>query len=587
MGYLINTLPKRFHFDTNTIVSFSISFFFCTFVFQYSAANLPPEILIFMMKFRLLSALCLLMCLLPAKAQFKLDEQSAKLVYTLNAVNALYVDTVKENKLVESAIEGMLKDLDPHSVYVSKEEVQRMKEPLEGSFEGVGIQFQMLEDTMYVVQTIAGCPAAKVGILPGDRMIYIEDTLIAGVKMQNTGIMKKLRGPKGSVVHVKILRRGEPGLIEFSVTRDKIPIYSIDASYMVDKEIGYVKINSFGATTHSEFLSAVSKLNAAGMKSLIIDLQGNGGGYLQAATDMANEFLKKGNLLVYTQGLKQPRMESEATGYGNFPTGKLIILIDEYSASASEILTGAIQDWDRGVVVGRRSFGKGLVQRQIDLPDGSMMRLTTARYYTPSGRCIQKSYKDGIDKYERDISDRFKRGEFQHADSIHFADSLKYKTLRLGRTVYGGGGIMPDVFVPLDTTFYTDYLKKIIAKGVVNKISTQYIDQHRQAILSDYKTFDDFNARFAIPQSLLDDMVNAATKEKVTFNEEQFGKSKSYLVKQLKALISNDLYGRDTYYRILNTDNESVEKAVEIFKASGTYDKLIMPLQSVPAKKKK
>ena len=391
------------------------------------------------------------------------------MVYTLNAINSLYVDSVKEGNLVESSIVGMLKDLDPHSVYIPKEEVERMNEPLEGSFYGVGIQFQMLEDTLYVVQTVSGCPAAKVGVLPGDRMVFIEDTLIAGVKMQNTAIMKKLRGPKGTVVKVKMLRRGIPELIEFSITRDKIPIYSVDASYMIDKGVGYIKINSFGATTYREYLEAIDKLKKAGMKDLIIDLQGNGGGYMNAATDLANEFLQTGNLIVYTKGIKQPKTSINATGKGGFSNGRLIVLTDEYSASASEIFSGAIQDWDRGIVVGRRSFGKGLVQRPVILPDGSMIRLTTARYYTPSGRCIQKSYKDGLDKYEKDILDRYKRGEFQHADSIHFADSLKYKTLRLARTVYGGGGIMPDVFVPLDTTNYTDYLRKIIAKGVVNK----------------------------------------------------------------------------------------------------------------------
>lgn len=497
------------------------------------------------------------------------------MVYTLNAINSLYVDSVKEGNLVESSIVGMLKDLDPHSVYIPKEEVERMNEPLEGSFYGVGIQFQMLEDTLYVVQTVSGCPAAKVGVLPGDRMVFIEDTLIAGVKMQNTAIMKKLRGPKGTVVKVKMLRRGIPELIEFSITRDKIPIYSVDASYMIDKGVGYIKINSFGATTYREYLEAIDKLKKAGMKDLIIDLQGNGGGYMNAATDLANEFLQTGNLIVYTKGIKQPKTSINATGKGGFSNGRLIVLTDEYSASASEIFSGAIQDWDRGIVVGRRSFGKGLVQRPVILPDGSMIRLTTARYYTPSGRCIQKSYKDGLDKYEKDILDRYKRGEFQHADSIHFADSLKYKTLRLARTVYGGGGIMPDVFVPLDTTNYTDYLRKIIAKGVVNKTTMQYIDKNRNTIKEQYKTFENYAASYVVPQSLLDDLVNAATKEKIAFNQEQFNKSKSYLNPQIKALIANDLWERDTFYRIVNAENATVKQALEMLKQPGEYSKLL------------
>lgn len=510
-----------------------------------------------------------------ANAQYKLDEESAKLVYTLNAVNALYVDSVKESKLVESAIVGMLKDLDPHSVYIPKEEVERMNEPLEGSFFGVGIQFQMLEDTLYVVQTIAGCPAAKVGVLPGDRMIFIEDTLIAGVKMQTSDIMKRLRGPKGTVVNVKILRRGVNGLIDFSITRDKIPLYSVDASYMIGKEIGYIKINSFGATTYREYLEAVEKLKKAGMKDLIIDLQGNGGGYMNAATDLANEFLQQGNLIVYTQGIKQPKSVIDATGRGGFSSGKLVVLIDEYSASASEIFSGAMQDWDRAVVIGRRSFGKGLVQRPVMLPDGSMMRLTTAHYYTPSGRCIQKSYKDGVEKYEKDLQTRYKRGEFQHADSIHFADSLKYKTLRLRRTVYGGGGIMPDVFVPLDTTTYTDYLRKIIAKGIVNKVIMQYIDKNRASISDKYKTVEEFAANFTIPQSLFDDLISSGTKDKIEFKQDQFDKSKGLLTTQLKALIANDIWERDAFYKIMNSENEIVRKAVELLNQPVVFTKLL------------
>jgi C-terminal peptidase (prc) len=581
------TIQNQLHFHVllvmiaNTKVRFLL--FFCTFALYYGQIHdqcstiVILQTLIFMTKHKSFIILLLVVFSSVVLAQFKLDEQSAKLVYTLNAINSLYVDSVKENNLAESAIVGMLKDLDPHSVYIPKDEVERMNEPLEGSFYGVGIQFQMLEDTLYVIQTISGCPAAKVGVLPGDRMIFIEDTLIAGVKMQNTAIMKKLRGPKGTVVRVKMLRRGVPELIDFSITRDKIPIYSVDASYMIDKEVGYIKINSFGATTYREYLEALDKLRKAGMKDLIIDLQDNGGGYMNAATDLANEFLQQGNLIVYTKGVKQPRTSINATGKGGFSNGRLIVLTNEYSASASEIFSGAMQDWDRGVVIGRRTFGKGLVQRPVVLPDGSMIRLTTARYYTPSGRCIQKSYKDGLDKYEKDILDRYKHGEFQHADSIHFADSLKYKTLRLSRTVYGGGGIMPDVFVPLDTTYYTDYLRKIIAKGIVNKTTMQYIDKNRNAITEQYKTFDNYAASYSVPQSLFDDLASAATKEKIPFSQEQFDKSKPYLSTQIKAMIANDIWERDAFYRIVNTENAIVKKALELFKQPGAYNKLLTP----------
>jgi len=510
-----------------------------------------------------------------AQSQFSLNDNSAKLVYTLNAINALYVEKVDEKKLVASAIVGMLKDLDPHSVYIPKEEVEQMNEPLEGSFEGIGIQFQMLEDTLYVVQTISGCPAAKVGVLPGDRIIYIQDTLVAGVKMQNSNIMKRLRGPHGTIVNVKILRRGVPSLIDFSITRDKIPLYSVDASYMLDPETGYIKINSFGATTFKEFQEAFNKLKTQGMKDLVIDLQGNGGGYLNAAIDLANEFLQKGEEIVHTKGLHQPRTDSYATGSGDFEHGKLIVLIDEYSASASEIFTGAMQDWDRALIVGRRSFGKGLVQRPVMLPDGSMLRLTTAHYFTPSGRCIQKPYSDGFVKYDEDILTRYKRGEFQHADSIHFADSLKYKTLRLGRNVYGGGGIMPDVFVPLDTITFTDYLRSIIAKGIVNKIIMQYIDANRVQLHKQYPAFDGFAANYTIPETVLKNIITSATAEKIPFNEKQYQLSKPLLEVQLKALIANDLWDRTAYYRIMNTDNEIVQKAIRILQQQGEYNRLL------------
>ena len=407
-------------------------------------------------------------CAVTAQAQKPNNEALRKLQMAEFAITNLYVDKVDEDKLVEEAIIKMLAQLDPHSTYNNAEEVKKMNEPLQGNFEGIGVQFQMIEDTLLVIQPVSNGPSEKVGILAGDRIVAVNDSAIAGVKMSTEDIMSRLRGPKDSEVKLTIVRRGVDDQLYFTVKRDKIPILSLDASYMIQPKTGYIRINRFGATTAEEFAEALKSLQKKGMKDLILDLQGNGGGYLNAAIDLANEFLKQKELIVYTEGRAARRSDFFAKGTGNFKNGRLIILVDEYSASASEIVTGAIQDWDRGVVVGRRTFGKGLVQRPIDLPDGSMIRLTIARYYTPSGRCIQKPYdstanldgrltgENSQDKYNQELIDRFNHGEMIHADSIHFADSLKAQTKRMGRTVYGGGGIMPDFFVPIDTTQYTD-----------------------------------------------------------------------------------------------------------------------------------
>jgi len=501
--------------------------------------------------------------------------QQRKLTNALTAISNLYVDSINDKKIVESALESVLKELDPHSVYIPKGEVERVNEPLEGSFEGVGIQFQLFEDTLLVVQTISGCPAEKVGVMPGDRIIYINNELIAGVKMQNSDIFKRLRGQKGTEVTVKVLRGGKPALIEFRIIRDKIPIHSVDASYMIGKDIGYIKVNNFGSSTVEEFEKAFTNLQKKGMKQLILSLQGNGGGYLNAAIGMADEFLSRNKLIVYTQGLNQPKNVAEATATGNFETGKVIVLIDEYSASASEILSGALQDWDRAIIVGRRSFGKGLVQRQFPLIDGSMMRLTVARYYTPSGRCIQKSYKKGYEKYEMDLSDRYKRGEFLHADSIHFADSLKYQTLNLKRTVYGGGGIMPDIFVPLDTTKYTNTHRKLVAQGIVNKVCVQYIDKNRAELKKKYPTFEKFKTSYQADDAFMNLLVSVAEKEKIKVDSIQFETSKPLLKLQLKALVARDLWEMNEYYQIMDADNESLQKAIEILQTPGAYEKIL------------
>lgn len=501
--------------------------------------------------------------------------QQRKLANAITAISNLYVDTINDKKLVETSIESMLKDLDPHSSYIPKEEVERVNEPLEGSFEGVGIQFQLLEDTLLVVQTISGAPAEKVGVQAGDRIVYINNELIAGVKMQNSDIMKRLRGPKGTEVTVKILRRGIKDLLEFKIIRDKIPVYSVDAHYLIGKDIGYIKINNFGATTVDEFRSAFSELQKKGMKSLILSLQGNGGGYLNAAQELADEFLGNNQLIVYTQGLNQPKSILEATAKGRFESGKLIVLVDEYSASASEILSGAIQDWDRGIIVGRRTFGKGLVQRQLPLVDGSVLRLTTARYYTPTGRCIQKSYKDGVEKYEKDILNRYNHGEFLHADSIHFPDSLKYQTLKLKRTVYGGGGIMPDIFVPLDTTTFTAYHRKIVNQGVLNKFTVQYIDNKRAELKKLYPNFDKFRKGYSVNDEMLEQLRLAADKEKITFDAKQFDTAKPLMKLQIKALVARDLFSNNEYYQVIDEENEALLKALEILKTPGAYEKIL------------
>lgn len=527
------------------------------------------------------------------QAQMVSSIQQRKLSNAYTAITNLYVDTINEKKMVETAIESMLKELDPHSSYIPREEVERVNEPLEGSFEGVGIQFQILEDTLLVVQTIAGAPAEKVGVQAGDRIIYINDELIAGIKIQNSDVTKKLRGPKGTEVTVKIQRGGKKELLVFKIIRDKIPIYSVDASYMIGNDIGYIKINNFGATTVEEFQKAFTKLQKAGMKNLILSLQGNGGGYLNAAHQLADEFLSNDKLIVYTQGLNQPKSVMTASAKGRFESGKLIVLVDEYSASASEIVSGAVQDWDRAIIVGRRTFGKGLVQRQLPLVDGSMLRLTTARYYTPTGRCIQKSYKDGVENYEKDLLNRYKHGEFLHVDSIHFPDSLRYQTLKLKRTVYGGGGIMPDIFVPIDTTRYTDYHRKIVAQGVLNKTVIQFIDKNRADLKKKYNSFEKFNKSFNVDDSLLEQLKIAADKEKIevvslkidsttnSIEDKEVTKSKQFeiskpLIKlQIKALIARDLWEMNQYYQVIDAENESLTKAVEILRTPGQYEKIL------------
>ena len=481
------------------------------------------------------------------------------------AITNLYVDQVDDNKLVESAIKGMLEELDPHSTYSTPEEVKRMNEPLQGNFDGIGIQFNMAEDTLFVIQPVSGGPSEKVGILAGDRIVMVNDTVIAGVKMSTEDVMRRLKGPKGTLVNVKVLRRGVPELLSFTIRRDKIPVYSLDASYMIAPKIGYIKINRFAATTHEEFMDALATLKGQGMQDLILDLQGNGGGYLNAAIDIANEFLGEKELIVYTEGRRSARRDFYADGKGKHQFGKLVVLVDEYSASASEIVSGAVQDWDRGMVVGRRTFGKGLVQRPIDLPDGSMIRLTISRYYTPAGRCIQKPYEN-TENYASDLIERYNRGEMMSADSIHFPDSLKCTTLKKGRIVYGGGGIMPDYFVPVDTTLYTDYHRQISYKGVLLKVHYQLIDTYRKELNKKYKDYASFSQNFELTEPMMQRLKDEAEKAGIAYHEEQYRKSQPLLKLQLKALIARDLWDMNEYYHTINAVDESVKKALELLK---------------------
>lgn len=503
-----------------------------------------------------------------------------KLQYAEQAISKLYVDSVDQDKLVEDAIKAMLKDLDPHSSYTNAKETKDLNEPLEGSFSGIGISFNMATDTLYIIETISGGPSERVGLHPGDRIIKVNDTVIAGVKMLNSDIMRRLRGPKGTTVDVKVLRyeTAIPDTIDFTITRDDIPIYSIDAAYMVQPGVGYVRINKFANDTHSEFVEAVKKLKKEGMKDLILDLSDNGGGYLKASVDILGELLPQGSLAVFTEGRNNPKYDYYAFPSDKKPLledGRLVVMINQFSASASEITSGAIQDWDRGVIVGRRSFGKGLVQRPVPFPDGSMMRITVAHYYTPTGRDIQKPYTKGnSDEYANDILDRYNRGELMHADSIKYIDSLRVETKRLNRPIYGGGGISPDRFVGIDTTENTKYYRQVMAKGLLNKFAIKTVDANRKEILKQYPTDRDFLKGYEITDAQLRELFDMATAEKIEFNEEEARLSRPLFAMVLKGLIGRDTYDSSTYFKVYNQRDPMFREALEII-TSPQYDKIL------------
>lgn len=507
-------------------------------------------------------------------AQYNNSPAVMKMNMALYAIKNLYVDDINEEKLVEDGLRGMIKELDPHSAYMTADEMKEMNEPLQGGFDGIGISFNMLNDTLFIVEVISGGPSEKFGLFPGDRIIKVDGELIAGIKISNREVMKRLKGPKGTTVKVTIKRRGLDELKEISIVRDKIPIYSLDAAFMVDKITGYIRLNRFGATTADEFRHAFNKLGKQGMTQLVLDLESNGGGYMNAAIELADEFLSEGKCIVYTEGLHSPRQESDATSKGSFEKGKLIVLIDEYSASASEILAGAVQDWDRGLIIGRRSFGKGLVQRPIPLPDGSSLKLTVSRYFTPSGRFIQKPYENA-ENYSNELIYRYNRGEMLNADSIHFPDSLKTNTLVNKRTIYGGGGIMPDVFIPIDTMRYTSIHRLLSTSGIMNRFSMQYVDEHRAELNAAYPNIDVFIEKFNFSDSLTNALLIFAISEKIVLSEKDSTSDKSLMLKQLKAYMARDLGRTADYYRVMWTENESLNEALRILSDKKAYDALL------------
>jgi carboxyl-terminal processing protease len=486
--------------------------------------------------------------------------KSGKLQNVLNYIVREYVDTIQREELVEAAIPAMLEKLDPHSIYIPARDLQAVNEPLEGNFEGIGVQFNMPNDTIVIIATIQGGPSEKVGIQAGDRIITIEDSLVAGNQVPQDNIVKLLKGPRNTTVKVGIERKGVDGLIDFEIKRDKIPLYSVDVSYMINETTGYIKISKFARTTFHEFVQGLEKLKKQGLEKLIVDLRGNNGGYLDAATTISDQFLDKGQLIVYTEGRARPRTDLVANAEGSYLEGELVILIDEWSASASEILAGAIQDNDRGTIIGRRSFGKGLVQEPIMLSDGSALRLTIARYYTPTGRSIQKSYENGTTDYYNDISQRYASGEFLESDSINFSDSLKYYTPS-GKIVYGGGGIMPDIFIPMDTSHVTRYFMNIRNRGLIYRYAFEYTDRERERLnqFTNYKELDNY----LTGENLLNRFVSYAEKNGVSRNSGEIKESEILILTQLKAYIARNILDNEGFYPIFHRIDNTLQETIK------------------------
>lgn len=499
---------------------------------------------------------------------------SQKLRAAEGLIESFYVEDVDGQELAAEAIRAMLKTLDPHSSYTTPDETKEFTTPLEGKFSGIGITFNMLEDTVYVIQTITGGPSQKVGILPGDRIVAANDTVLAGKKMKNTDVMKHLRGPEGTDVRLRV-KRGEE-LIDFDLVRAEIPIYSVDEAFMADPTTGYIAVSRFGESTAREVREAIARLRKQGMKNVIIDLSGNGGGYLGAAFDMAGEFLPKNTPVVSTSGRSVPAQTFVTEEQGDFLDGRVVVIANQYTASAAEILSGALQDNDRGLVVGRRTFGKGLVQRPFPFPDGSMIRLTTSRYYTPSGRCIQKPYEKGrTEEYQLDMLNRMSSGELWHEDSIPRPDSLRYETLKKHRTVYGGGGITPDVFVPVDTSYYSPYYRDLMAKAIFNRAVVGYVDSHRGELKKEYPTEETFYADFKVPDALTQDLIERATKAGIEFKAEEWERSAPLARAIMKGLICRDLFEKGSYYRAVAPLVPDYVEALKLINDKERYEHLL------------
>jgi carboxyl-terminal processing protease len=484
-----------------------------------------------------------------------------KLSNIIQLIESAYVDTVNTDEIVENSIPALLENLDPHSTYIPARDMQEVEEEMQGNFSGIGVQFSIQEDTIMIIDVISGGPSSKLGILAGDRIVQINDSLVAGTGIKNEKVLKLLRGKKGTNVKVGIQRKGFRNRLDFDIIRGEIPIYSVDVSYMIDDQTGFIKVSRFAEQTYQEFNKAMEQLDKAGASRIIVDLRGNPGGYLAAVIKMVNDFLEKGETILYTQGKSQPKKVYTANARNAWAGKSLYLLIDEFSASASEIFAGAIQDNDRGIVIGRRSFGKGLVQEQIPFSDGSAIRLTVARYYTPSGRSIQKSYQEGNEKYFEDLFARMEHGEFSSADSIHFADSLRYQTKK-GRTVYGGGGIMPDFFVPADTTGNSSYFEKIYQKQLVYQYAFQYSDQHRESLKKMKQAAE--IATYLDNQGILDNFVRYAASKGVPADQNGLKLSGHIISTQLKAYIARNILGEEGFYPIIQQIDKTLLKAIEI-----------------------
>lgn len=495
-----------------------------------------------------------------------------KLTSILRLIENGYVDSVNTSEIIEKTIPEILKNLDPHTAYIPAKNMQEVQEEMRGNFSGIGVQFSIQEDTVRVIEVVSGGPSSKVGILPGDRIITVNDSLIAGVEVQNQTVLNLLRGEKNTAVKVGIVRKGYAEKLEFEITRDDIPLISVDVSYMIDSETGFIKVNRFAETTYDEFMQGMQKLKQSGAEKLIVDLRQNPGGSLSSVLQITDEFLEKGEPILYTEGLNQPRKTYNASGRNTWKDTKIYVLIDEFSASASEIFAGAIQDNDRGLVIGRRSFGKGLVQEQIPLLDGSALRLTVARFYTPSGRCIQKSYENGNEEYFHDLYSRFSHQEQLYADSIQFNDSLKYQT-KAGRTVYGGGGIMPDIFVPADTSGNSAYFDKIYRKGLIYTFAYTYADNNRET-LAQFETAEEFDT-YLNRQNILEDFVNYAQGKGVQRDAKGIKQSEQIIKTQLKAYIARNIIGEEGFYPIISQIDNTLQKAIEISKENLLVENII------------